>query len=590
MNTQETNLGSRKTNLEYYAGAAWAIFESEHEKAKEIAIETLDRAREIGNIDISCSMCTLLGSLEKKVGHYEKAIDYFKKIIECYKPTNLDDPKLSGTYSNIGSVYCYQGDFTKASEYFFKCLNIGISNNEKVLIASAYNNIGFLFEQQKEYKKSLDYYNLSLEIAKETNNQKAVAYALNNSAKVHISKKEYSKAIECVEEALSIIMEINDNVALGSAYSILGEVYLKLGDYKSAREYLFKGLKIQESSNPTGEAETLKNISTLYLHLKKSENAMAFSEKSLKVAKRIGAKLLIMEAYKNLSDSFLLVDNYKKAYLYLEKYTVMKDELFCTEQTKTIIGLRSKFEADKKNQLIKQLTSLNDELKQFANRAAHDMREPLRVISQFSDMLQMQCKSLDSNPESVEYVRFIKSASIRMQSMLDDLLQYATAGLNTIAIVEIDLDHILAIVQNNLFLNIKESDATINCSDLPMIFATRTGMIQLFQNLIANAIKFQKEGVPPVIDINCDEEKDHFVFHVSDNGIGIEKQFQEKIFGIFNQLHPRDKYVGSGIGLAICKKIIKNMGGEILVNSILGAGATFIVKIPKKPEFILNID
>ncbi len=585
-----SKLGAKEANLEYYAGAAWAIYKSERSKAKQIAVETLNKAVKEKNTDICCSMCTLLGTIEKNVGHYEKAISYFERIIEYYKPIDdLDDTKLAGTYSNIGIVYCYQGDFTKASKYFFRCLNIGIDNSEKVLIASAYNNLGFLFYQQKEYEDSLNYYNRSLEISKETNNLKAVAYALNNSAMVYTSNTEYSKAIDCLEEALFIINDINDSLALGYSYSKLGEVYLKLGDFSAARKYLFEGLKIQDNTDPTGEAETLKNISRLYLHQKKSECALAYSEKSLKVAQRIGAKPLIMEAYKNLSDSYLLVKKYKKAYTYLELYTNLKDELFSNEQTKSIVGLRSKFEAEKKNQLIQQLQHLNDELKQFANRAAHDMREPLRVISQFSDMLQMQSQELVDDPEAIEYIQFIKSAAKRMQFMLDDLLDYATAGLNTHAFVETDLEHILAIVKNNLFLKIKETNALIIHQDLPVIFATKTGMIQLFQNLISNAIKFRNDGAHPVIEILCNEEEDTFVFEIIDNGIGIDKQFHDKVFGIFNQLHSRNKYSGSGIGLAICRKIVDNMGGKIYVESELGKGSKFVVEIPKEPEFTVGL-
>lgn len=590
MKKHSSTLAVKETNLEYFAGAAWAIYEREPTKAKQIALQTLERAIENNNDDICCSMISLLGTIEKNEGHYEQAINYFKRIVEYYKPINLEDPKLAGTYANIGIVYCLQGDFTKASENFFRCLNIGLDNNKKVLIASAYNNLGFLFHRQKEYDNSLSYYSQSLAISKETNSKRAVAYCLNNSAKVYTAKEEYAKAIECLEGALVIINEIKDNVGLGLSYSKLGEVYLKLGDYKSASEYLFEGLKIQQSSDPTGEAETLKNISTLYLHQKKSECALAYSQKSLKVAKRIGAKPLIMDAYKNLSDSYLLVKKYKKAYDYLELYTKIKDELFSSEQTRTIIGLRSRFEAEKKNQLIRQLQHLNEELKQFANRAAHDMREPLRVISQFSDMLQIQCKDLEKDPEALEYVRFIKSASRRMQFMLDDLLEYATAGLNSHAFADTDINHILVIVKNNLFLKIKETNTTIIFNNLPVISATKTGMIQLFQNLISNAIKFRKKEIPPIIEISCKEKPKEFVFKVQDNGIGIDKQFQERIFGIFNQLHSRDKYKGSGIGLAICKRVVENMGGKIYVESALGEGATFIVVIPKEPEFRLNLD
>ena len=234
----------------------------------------------------------------------------------------------------------------------------------------------------------------------------------------------------------------------------------------------------------------------------------------------------------------------------------------------------------------KQLTLTNQELQTFAYAASHDLKEPLRMITMYTQLMEKKLKNvLDSN--TTEYMFFITDGAKRMQKLLDTLLAYSLLGKNIVDIQEIDLNEKIEKVLRNLTVLIQETDATINYSNLPHITASATEMTQLLQNLIANALKFRKTDVLPVINISCIENTHEFLISVSDNGIGIKIADQERVFNIFTRLHSHSEYEGTGIGLATCKKILTNLKGKIWVSSTEGVGTTFYFTIPKVESFHL---
>jgi signal transduction histidine kinase len=228
----------------------------------------------------------------------------------------------------------------------------------------------------------------------------------------------------------------------------------------------------------------------------------------------------------------------------------------------------------------KQLTFSNKELQIFAHAASHDLKEPLRMISMYVQLLEKKMKDL-LDDKTREYMFYTTDGVKRMQKLLDNLLAYSLLGKNGREVKLINLNEKLKNVHINLTVLIDESHASINFSSLPHIEATETEMAQLFQNLIANALKFRKPKTDVIININCIEEKDAFLFSISDNGIGIKTEDHERIFNIFTRLHNRSEYEGTGIGLATCQKIITHLGGKIWVESYIGVGTTFYFTIPK---------
>jgi signal transduction histidine kinase len=225
----------------------------------------------------------------------------------------------------------------------------------------------------------------------------------------------------------------------------------------------------------------------------------------------------------------------------------------------------------------------NQELQNFAYAASHDLKEPLRMINMYTQLIQKRITS-QLDERTIEYMFFITDGVKRMQKLLDDLLQYSRLGRNSEDIKEIDLNNTLLMVIYNLTVRIKDTGAAITTTPLPVIIAPSTEMTQLFQNLIANALKFKKPEVEPDIQIAHIENQHEHLFSLSDNGIGIKKEHQEKVFNIFTRLHTRNEYEGSGIGLATCKKIIETLEGRMWLTSTEGVGTTFYFTIPKSSD------
>lgn len=227
-----------------------------------------------------------------------------------------------------------------------------------------------------------------------------------------------------------------------------------------------------------------------------------------------------------------------------------------------------------------KLKSINKELEQFAYSASHDLKEPLRMIGSYVTLIKRKLGSdIDTNIN--EYMGFVTDGVSRMEKMLNDLLQYSRLGRNNEQLRDQDLNDTLLVVMRNLMAAMEGTDTAIYSNQLPVIRSSSVEMIQLFQNLISNSIKFRKTDRSPVIGITYKEDADSHRFMFMDNGIGIPEKSKQSVFNIFERLHSIQEYEGSGIGLATCKKIVNNMGGNIWVEPEKKDGTTFVFIIPK---------
>jgi PAS domain S-box-containing protein len=229
----------------------------------------------------------------------------------------------------------------------------------------------------------------------------------------------------------------------------------------------------------------------------------------------------------------------------------------------------------------KQLQISNTDLEQFAYVASHDLREPLRMISNYSTLLVKHCKLEDE--DSKLFSEFILGGVTHMQRLINDLLDYSRIGRSGIRFQEIDTMDVVDKVKMALSAEIDNTDAIITYNDLPVVEGVYSLITNLFQNLIANSIKFRKPGTTPRINITAQplQNSDDWQFSIEDNGIGIPKEYQERIFVIFQRLHSRREYEGTGIGLAMCKKIVEFHGGKLWVESIPD-GSRFCFTLPER--------
>jgi signal transduction histidine kinase len=224
----------------------------------------------------------------------------------------------------------------------------------------------------------------------------------------------------------------------------------------------------------------------------------------------------------------------------------------------------------------------NTELEQLAYVASHDMQEPLRMVASYLQLLAQRYQGqLDADAD--EFIGYAVDGAKRMQALINDLLAYSRVGTKARPFQPTDCNEIVDIALGNLLLAIKETGALIRVGPLPRLMGDPSQLRQLFQNLIANAIKFRR-AEPPTVDISAEPAGDAWRFRVTDNGIGIAEEYHERIFVLFQRLHGRADYPGTGIGLAICKKIVERHGGEISLQSTLGGGTTFFFNIAQSPR------
>ncbi len=244
---------------------------------------------------------------------------------------------------------------------------------------------------------------------------------------------------------------------------------------------------------------------------------------------------------------------------------------------------------EKQNELRKLLEELersNKELEQFAYIASHDLQEPLRMVSSFLQLLERKYnEKLDDDGR--EFIRYAVDGASRMKTLINDLLKFSRVGTRGKPFTNTIMNQVINQVLTNLSDTIKESGARFVLGKLPEIDADESQMVQLFQNLVSNAIKFRGDKTPQ-ISISAKENKKQVTFTVSDNGIGIEPKFHERIFIIFKRLHTSDKYPGTGIGLAVCKKIVDRHHGTISLKSAPGKGTSFKIIIPKHLQTMIS--
>jgi len=234
-----------------------------------------------------------------------------------------------------------------------------------------------------------------------------------------------------------------------------------------------------------------------------------------------------------------------------------------------------------------RLRRSNEEVKRFAYVASHDLQEPLRMVTSYLQLIDRRYRdALDE--DGVEFIDFAVDGAQRMKVLINDLLQYSRVETRGKITGSVDLNEVLQNVLRDLGHAIEEAEATVEVDDLPTLNADAGQMRQLFQNFIGNALKFQRKGIPARVSITAKEQRWHWRFCIEDNGIGIEDKYKDRIFNIFQRLHTRDEYSGTGIGLAICRKVVEQHNGDIWFKSQVGQGTKFYFTISKSLTGVAN--
>lgn len=548
--------------------------------------------------------------------------------------------KKAQIYSGLSDTYLALGDYNQAYAFQLKALDIRETLNDEKEIAKSYYGLGSIFFEQKHFEQALEYYKKSLDTWERTKNKQWILTTLSAIGTTYGSMGKWDQALHFDLEALKLVEEEKDVSSMAYILHSAGTNYADLGDFKNSEDYLFRALKMApETGNLQFESNVLESIGYLYVKMGKYSLAIDYFKEALQIANKIGAKSDIAKISRSIADAYHKTGNKEDAYFYLNQHTALKDSLLTSEMIGKMNNLQNSYEIQKREKELALLTSQNklkklylyfasigvlalfvllwlaygrykaetkakylveqknmeievqnqklaesnSDLEQFAYVASHDLKEPLRMINSYSNILNKRYQnSIDEAGN--EFLYFISDAAKRMDKLLDGLLEYSRVNRKNLDPKQLSLAEIVKTVTNTLQARIQETNAKIYIGSLPSVNANYTQMIQVFQNLIGNALKFNRTDFVEVI-VDSYIENGDYVFMVKDNGIGIDEENIDRIFLVFQRLHTHQEYEGTGIGLSITKKIVERYGGKIWVESTLGKGSTFFFTLPKATQF-----
>ncbi len=545
----------------------------------------------------------------------------------------------------LGMTLVFQDKFPEGYKYQMDALKYYSDIGDSTGLMSVYYDLGANFGTQGQNELALKNYEKGIALAKAANNAKMTILGITALGGTWASLNDYDKALKYSSESIELANILEDNEELAWASINRGHILGKLQKYKEAEYYLKQAYELSfKIGNKLLTAYSLEQLSDLNLKQDRLQKAIADLDESYEIFQELGQVNNIKEVTKKYAEIYYKQKNFSKYKEYTDKYIALKDSVYSKEMLESMASLEQDFEihkierenqialltkdqelaraknyaalavicgavlifllilalmysrnraavernellAAKNAEILRQNESLinsNHDLEKFAYIISHDLKEPLRNINGFTKLLNRKLKKYTSDKDINEYATYITDGIEQMAELLNGLLEYSKVGVNKSEKRRSNINTIVVKVINSLKIQLDEKNCQVEINSLPSIACRTTQLTQVFQNLIANAVKFgPKEGNK--ITIGGEDMGHEYRFFIKDEGIGIDPAFQKDIFVVFKRLHNRDTYLGSGIGLATCKKIVEDHGGRIWVKSQEGQGACFFFTLPKKP-------
>ena len=549
--------------------------------------------------ELTADLLQHLAQIHRRCQNFDKLDTYSRALLDVAR--QLKDEALEATaLLNLGIVRSIESDYRSAMTHFVESLaqseRVGFRSN----VAHCLINIGNIYANLFNYEDALDRYKkVMTDYADVLNDNTRIAVNLNLGNLCHATE-QYDLANEYFERGLVIADATAKNDMSAHAHSLICRNLLADKRSIEARRHLVENSNKEALASPIN----LLNIAEIHFAEGNTEGATQQAVKGIEAAKNTKDDTSELRAFRLLADIYEKIGDFNRAFRAEKIYSTKQVDYLRMQRTMHALDLEIRFSLREKQQRIEELTrengfqgilleksdqiaqqnaqlkQANEELQQFAYITSHDLKEPLRMIGSFSQVIQSSY-AMKLGGESGMYFRYINDGVTRMNALLDALLQYATIGKIEIEPENVDLSEVIGIVKDNLHVKLAETSGSLLCGALPNVASMQSLLVQLFQNLVGNALKFNQPDSRPIVLINAEDRRDHWLFSVEDNGIGIDAEHKDRIFVIFQRLHNRDKYEGTGIGLSICQKIVHQLGGKIWVESEPMKGATFFFTLPK---------
>ena len=614
-----------------------ALYQSNMEEARQYLHDAILQFEILHNKAEKANTLNNLGMYWQMVGNNREALAHFEASAAIREMLG-NEKWIGNSCNNLGVMYFFMGNYEKSLQNHLRALKIWKRIGDQKEITSSFLNLGSVYRVMEDYGQALAYFHDGLRSAEVLDNFRGMADAYANIGDIWLIRKDYTQALKYYQHALQLREKLTDKTGIREALSSIGEVYAAQGNYHEAVNYYLRSLHIcQAIGDKTGAVTQYNLLGDALIKQGRADEALSYLFDGIKVAEELILLPELSKAFKLTSKAYVVKKEYPLAFQYQQQHMDIKDRIFTEESTQKMMELKIKYESEaqqKEIDLLKKENTIfelqrdrwifisimlvligiaifllyryliqtrvshtlqdqkreiairnraleisNRDLEQFAYVVSHDLKQPLRTISSFTGLLARRYRPL-LDRDGEEFINFILDGVERMNTLLKDLLLYSQIGRKESGNL-IDLRHLLNQVLKDLKHVIEEKKASITIESLPLIEGNQTAMKQLFQNLVSNALKFHRD-VPPRIFISYEEYSDQYVFCVKDNGIGIEAQHKNKIFAVFQRLHAEDVYPGTGIGLSICQKVVKQHGGDLWVDSTPGKGSTFYFSLPKE--------
>lgn len=581
------------------------VLKNDFEKAFDFVNDGLTFLKNSDAAEDTALLAEIYGQLSQvliKRKDYSKSLEPSQALLEISRGTGDVEKELTAL-KNIAIVCGVKSNYKIGLQYFLDALDKSEEIGYRQNIVHILINIGTIYAHLFNYEEAINRYQTVLEEHEEILDLKDKAVIFNNLGNIYYSIEEHDNAHAYFVKAHHLSKECDYREMIAQSLAQLARTEIKLENYPLANQYAAKAAALIENlGDIQGKQINLMNLSRLAFRKGKLDEAISLAKEGILAAKALKDDAGEIRAYKLLASIFKTKGDFENALEYQILFSKNQEEFEKTQRNRQFLDMEIRHAIKEKQKEIEQLTKENDyqallieqsdeiarkneellraneELRQFAYVASHDLKEPLRMIGSYTQVLDRRLENV-LDEENKSYFRYVTDGVGRMNNLLDALLKYATVGKSDEELESIDVNEIVDIAKLNLKVRIEETGATIITNTLPTIKGYSSQLTQLFQNLIGNALKFGKPGVAPVIHVSAQTSDDQYVFCIKDNGIGIPENSKKRVFEIFQRLHSRKKYQGTGIGLAICQKIVQRLGGKIWVESEEGKGASFYFSV-----------
>jgi signal transduction histidine kinase/multidrug efflux pump subunit AcrA (membrane-fusion protein) len=586
-----------------------------------VAAKYLAQAQGLNRAKLTLAQTALLHGLEGQLylalGDIEKSQIAFQTQLKIYEKDSkwAKSLDIAKTYFSLGELYFLEQSISNAIGFYTKSLDIVSKTDDVYRRIECLNALGKAYLASNSYEKGLQFSNDALYLSESLNDKVLMSDIYFNAASALFAMSNVDEAIEKLEQAKSYAQSVNNHYVLAKVKILEGRIISLKGQKIKAGELYKEALDISWLSGNKrltkeiyellyAHFDTIDDIKNAHFYLKglvaikdslrieeqnkemvlnkiKFETEEKEAENERLMAEQLSSQITIQR--QRMSNYILITILLVGAYASYQLYQSWKKKKVNNVLLEQEVHRRTELLMVSNEELVhtnKKLEQSNAELERFAYIASHDLKSPLRNIISFANLIDRKLPK-PQDKDLKEYLRFVTENAAQMNVLIQDVLEFSCidTDASNLRKEKVDLNDTLMLAIQNLQEDIQQSNAEIFVTKLPSFYANSVHFLQVFQNIIGNAIKYN-QAEQPKVEISHQTSGNQHIIMFKDNGIGIATQYHEQIFEMFKRLHTRDEYKGTGIGLAICKKIVYSLNGRIWLESEVGKGSTFYLSIP----------